>query len=379
MPRVRNSSPGNLHPSLHWLGVVTVLWCLTLPLAAQGAPAAWRLSTEPVLRLGGTGGSGPTEFANPYDAAFWGDRLVVLDGGTQSLRTFSLRDGRYLDTYGRKGAGPGEYSNAAYLQPLPGDSLFVSDLQQSRYTILDSAGRVARVISFATVWPGMRATPLGRQADGSVLAWVTRYDTGGPRGNQQIPATILRVSADGTHADSLRVLPFTTVQPMSFGGNRGWRVAFGAGQLYPAIGAEVAYFTSPTRYLVYALQPTRAWTTIEQPVPVRLSRPSDAEAIRQRAIEQGASPAAMAQVEMADTLPAIAVAKVSPGGRLFVLDARADATRQERGVTVFEAGKAVARFVVPVSLTLLAVSDTQVAFTELDPELPSILVYDLLH
>jgi hypothetical protein len=349
-------------------------------LAAQEHPPIWRLSPEPALRLGGPDATGPSEFSNPYDATFWGNRLVVLDGATQTLRIFSLRDGRYLATFGRKGAGPGEYSNAAYLQPLPGDSLFVSDLQQSRYTLLDSAGHVATVVSLAALRVGTRTTPLGRLADGSILAWATRFDAAAGPGPQPIRVTILRVSPDGRHADSLRVLPFTTVQPMNLGGGRGWRVVLGAGQLQPAVAPTKAYFNSPTRYLLYVLGAGNTWTTLEQPLPPRLSRPSDAEAIRKRAVDHGASPTLMATVGIADTLPAIAFAKLSPSGRLFVLDGQVDSVGQHRGVTVFSAGgKPEARFYFPSSLMLLAVSDSQVVLTEHDPdEAPSILVYDLV-
>lgn len=344
------------------------------PLLAQQTPAVWTLSPEPTLRLGGPDGMGPTEFAGPYDAAFWGDRLVVLDGATQSLRTFSLGDGRHRGTYGRKGAGPGEYTNAAYLQPFAGDSLFVSDIQQSRYTILDSTGRVARTISFATIWPGARATPLGRLADGSILAWASRFDAAVGPGSHQIFTTILRVTADGKRADSLRVLPFTSAQPVS----GGWRVTFGAGQLHAAVGGQAAYFNSPTKYLLYVLRQDGAWSTIEQSIPARLARPNDAVAIRQRAVAQGAAPALMAQVEMVDTLPAIVIAKLSPAGRLFVFDAPIDSARNRRGVTVYVAGKALARFFMPATLRILAVSDSQIAVTEHDPtDAPSILVYSV--
>lgn len=355
-----------------------LLLFLTVPASAQKTLPSWRLADAPTFILGGPTASGPTEFSTPYDGAFWGPRLVILDGATQSLRLFSARDGAYLTTYGRRGAGPGEYSNAAYIQPY-GDSVFISDIQQSRYTVLDSAGRVARVVSFAALRSGARTTPLGRLSDGSILAWAVQFQTATGAGLQPINATIFRVSPDGASADSLRALPFTTVQPMSFGGNRGWRVAFGAGQLQPAVGPDLVYFNSPTRYLLYVYSLTRGWSSLEQPVPVRLSRPKDADAIRKDAVEHGASPQLMAQVGMADTLAAIVFAKVTPTGRLFVIDAPVDSIRKRRGITVFATGHPIGRFYIPSGLVPLAFSDSLIALTERDPEdAPSIQVYRIL-
>lgn len=363
--------------SADYLGAFPLLLLLASPVLAQQTPPTWRLSPTPTLRLGGPNGSGATEFSNPYDGAFWGARLVVLDGATQSLRLFSLHDGSHVATYGRRGAGPGEFSNASYLQPF-GDSLFVSDMQQSRYTVLDSSGRVARVISFAALRPGSRTTPLGRLGDGSILAWAIQFQTATSTGLQPIGAMILRVSPDGVRSDSLRVLPFTTVQPMSFGGNRGWRVALGAGQLHPAIGPTGAYFNSPTKYLLYVYSAS-GWSTLEQPVAPRLSKAGEDEAIRRQAVDQGASPRLMAQVGMVDTLPAIAMAKVSPSGRLYVIDGPVDSLQQRRGITVFSGGKPVGRFYIPSGMMPLAMSDTQIAMTERDPEdSPTIQVYQIL-
>jgi hypothetical protein len=352
-----------------------LLLAVASPTLAQQAPPAWQLSASPTLTLGGPTASGPTEFSNPYDGAFWGSRLVILDGATQSLRVFSLRDGSHLATYGRKGAGPGEFSNAAYIQPF-GDSVFVSDIQQSRYTVFDSEGHVARVVSFAALRTGSRTTPLGRLADGSILAWAVQFQTATGSGLQPIPATIFRVSVDGTRADSLGTLPFTTVQPMSFGGNRGWRVAFGAGQLYPAIGPDLAYFTSPTRYLLYTYSVRNGWSSLEQAVPIRLSRPKDVEAIRKDAVDHGAAAQLMAQVGMVDTLPAIVLTKVAPSGRVFVVDAPIDSAQMRRGITVFAAGRPIGRFYIPAGLVPLAISDSLIALTERDPDdAPSIQVF----
>jgi len=339
-------------------------------LAQAPAPAIWRLSPAPVLILGGPDASGPTEFSNVYDATFWEGRLLLLDGATQTLRLFELPSGRHLRTFGHRGEGPGEFLNALHLQPLPGDSLFVSDLQASRFTIFDPQGRIERVVSLAVSVPGSRLTPLGRFLDGSILAWAPRFtDAAGP-GLHHIGATIYHVRPDGTHADSLRVLPFTTVQPMRVGPAQGWRVALGAGQLFPAVTDRVAYFSSPTTYTVHTFDPQAGtWGIIQADSPPRLGGSADAETRRNAAVRHGASPHFMAQVSGVDTLPALLRPFVSSNGWLWVAEAATDSATRTRGLAIYTAaGQLQARLRVPSGLQILAVSDTYLVAKNWEPE-----------
>lgn len=260
--------------------------------------------------------------------------------------------------------------NAAYLEPLPGDSLFVSDIQQSRYTVLDSAGGVARVVSVAALARGTRVTPLGMFSNGKVLAWAPRFaDLSGPA-LQHLTATIYLVDATGTQAESLAVLPFTIVQPMSFGGGQGWRAALGTGQMQPAITPHAAFLNSPTQDLVHVYRATSgAWLTISGSAPVRLGTPAVAERARKDAVDHGASPEYMARVPVADTLPAIHSPFVTAEGRLWLLEGAVDPVSQRRGMTTYDrTGRLDGRLMIPAGYYPIAVSESLMVFIDRETE-----------
>ena len=361
------------------------MWTLLLltllppPLQAQTAPPEWHLSALPVLRLGGDEGTGPTEFANPYAAAVLGHRLVVLDGASQVLRLFDLASGTYLGAVGRKGHGPGEFQNAAYLQPLPGESLFVADLVQSRFTIFDSAGHPVRTVSLAAVNAKAPMMPLGRFPDGTVLAWALRLDAITAAGVQPMAATMFRASADGSRADSLATLPFATVNSAPFGNGWGYGPLLGAGQMTVAFAGPVAFLNSPTTFTLHSYSPSIGWRTVQEDRPLRRGTGQLADSLRAAAVAHGASAAYMASVPMADTLPAIGHLLGTASGLLFVVEAWSTDKAGRRQITVYSSqGRAVAHFGYPAALRPLAASDEVLVFTERDPETaPSILLYAL--
>ena len=67
-----------------------------------------------------------------YVTEAYGTRIKVFDPA-----------GRFLRTIGRKGAGPGEFQDIGTIKVVGGDSLFVFDNGNLRYTVLDSAYAVA--------------------------------------------------------------------------------------------------------------------------------------------------------------------------------------------------------------------------------------------
>jgi hypothetical protein len=350
---------------------------LAASLPAQTAVPEWRLSASPLLRLGGEAATGPTEFANPYSATFLSDRLVVLDGQSQVLRVFRLVDGQFLRTIGRKGRGPGEFQNAAYLQPLPGDSLFVGDIQLNRYCLFDSAGHEARTVNLGQLLPRSRLTPVGRFSDGSIVAWAPRFEAITGAGVQPLTATIYRVSPDGSTADSLRTLPFAKVNSAPFQKGWGYRALVGAGQLSPAVSGSTAVFSSPTTFTLHRYSAGAAWQTIEELRPVRLGTGADGELLRAAAIAQGASANYMATVPVVDTLPAIHYLVPSPG-QLYVVEGAAPGATV-RSVAVYTAsGHRLARFALPGDFVLLAATDSLVAVTERNPaSAPTVQIYRL--
>lgn len=79
--------------------------------------------------------------------------------------------GRFLRVLGRRGAGPGEFQNAALVFGDRHDSTFVADWGTSRVTVFDAALRPVRAFSFPSV--ARAAVVLG---DGTLLANAVTAD-----------------------------------------------------------------------------------------------------------------------------------------------------------------------------------------------------------
>jgi hypothetical protein len=96
----------------------------------------------------------------PSSISVAGDRLVVTDKSAPFVHVLSARDGAHLLSFGRQGAGPGEFRNAAKVLPDPkGDgSFWIYDGSLNRF-------------SYFSVPPGAAAPRLGQ---------VYNLDPGGP-------------------------------------------------------------------------------------------------------------------------------------------------------------------------------------------------------
>lgn len=112
-------------------------------LPPQPGPA-YRLSPEPVVRLGAVQGSESEQFHRVRDAARLPDgRMAVLDAGNRNVRIFDP-SGRHALSFGRQGEGPGEFSFPYQLEFLPPDILMVWDLQTWRTSWFDLEGNLLR-------------------------------------------------------------------------------------------------------------------------------------------------------------------------------------------------------------------------------------------
>ncbi len=97
---------------------------------------------------------------------------MVVNGGTSELRVFDA-SGAYLDTWGGKGEGPGEFDDVFHIEPLPGDSVMVWALLDPDVTVFDPDGIFARGIPARrrlSDQPMDFVLPLAVTGDGSILA-----------------------------------------------------------------------------------------------------------------------------------------------------------------------------------------------------------------
>lgn len=130
----------------------------------------WTLAASPVLSIGPR--DGPAYVFSRIAAAtrLSDGSVVVAERADVHLRIFDST-GRYVRTVGRKGQGPGEFSDIGIMTRLPGDSLAVESL---RYTsIIAPDGQFVRQVRYGPFAPDLVPVPLvavlGRFPNGSAV------------------------------------------------------------------------------------------------------------------------------------------------------------------------------------------------------------------
>jgi sugar lactone lactonase YvrE len=97
------------------------------------------------LGKAGVSGSGPGLFDQPTDVVVSpAGEIFVTDshrGGTNNRVVKFAKDGRYLQEWGRKGSGPGEFSEPHTIAIDSRGRLFVGDRENNRIQIFDQQGR----------------------------------------------------------------------------------------------------------------------------------------------------------------------------------------------------------------------------------------------
>ncbi|HKS06054.1 MAG TPA: 6-bladed beta-propeller [Gemmatimonadaceae bacterium] len=132
-------------------GVVTIAVLMAnAPTLAAQQPAKWRLVEE--WRVGGEV-EGPHSFTDVRGLAVFADgRIVVLDAKDQKLHILGA-DGKPMRTVGRKGAGPGEMSDANGVLVSPRGEIIVNDPQgNNRFTLYSSSGDFVKTIPMTNLW-----------------------------------------------------------------------------------------------------------------------------------------------------------------------------------------------------------------------------------
>jgi hypothetical protein len=133
-------------------------------------------------------------------------RVVVADVQGVAISVFDST-GRFIESLGRRGQGPGEYSRLTSLLKTDGDTLAV--FEPRRLTIFTGGGAYVRTIAVPD-WPAGRVLPvvIARHRDGSWLS--TKSATTVLARRTQVfrgARAILHMDAAGTRADSVLSLP----------------------------------------------------------------------------------------------------------------------------------------------------------------------------
>jgi hypothetical protein len=163
----------------------------------------WRLSSEPVVRIGEVEGANEYLLVQAMSALRFDDgTIVVANAGTEELRFYD-GEGRYLRTAGRRGGGPGEFQNLVWIYRLGADTIVAWDDNPPRVAFINKNGTFGR-----SVRPEELGVLRGAFPDGSLLLaehhdWSQRPADGRIR----MPARAYRLDSQGMIADSLPVFP----------------------------------------------------------------------------------------------------------------------------------------------------------------------------
>jgi hypothetical protein len=166
---------------------------------AQTSLPQWKLGASPQVTIGGDG-SQRTEFLNV--SAMWqaanGD-IVVVNSGTSEARVFDAR-GRYLRSFGRKGAGPGEFDYIGWATHIADTAIFY-DGTARRITKVLLAER-PRIVGevMMTFAEGREVWVKGRLNDGRWMLQGLAMPDPRAEGLYRIPGYIGVISSRGTGA-----------------------------------------------------------------------------------------------------------------------------------------------------------------------------------
>ncbi|MEP6835400.1 MAG: 6-bladed beta-propeller [Gemmatimonas sp.] len=132
---------------------------------AQGA--AWKLSPDPVLRIGEDQTSA-TEFLRITGMTRTATgNIIIANSGTNELRVFSSA-GKFVKSFGRRGAGPGEFQSMRWVGKN-GDSVYLHDSQSMRISTFTVNGGFVTSKLIPSVMRGARIYPMARFSNGDFL------------------------------------------------------------------------------------------------------------------------------------------------------------------------------------------------------------------
>ena len=175
------------------------------PATVRGDSGCVAVDTVPALTIGGADAEGPYDLLRVFGALRLADGgVAVLNAGTSELRFFDSTV-RHSRTFGRAGAGPGEFRSPVGLLWFGRDTLMVHDITTKRITLLSPAGALLETIGLQGIFgPGL----LGRFDDGSFAYSVgSLYRPRAQTGRRRDPAYLVRASRDGAELDTLGSFP----------------------------------------------------------------------------------------------------------------------------------------------------------------------------
>jgi len=223
----------------------------TLP-AARG----WRVEARPMLEIGAshasTAGDSLYEFSRIMGVVRLADGRYAV--GVQAAHTIRFFDtnGRFVNSAGRNGDGPGEFRQILGLKTTAGDTLFVTDL--SEVELFTGRGQFIRQGASRRSQPGNFIWPNAVLVDGSYVGIDMNDRAIPPAGRSVRSVRMIRVSDDGRKADTIGTVQ---VADGTFDGRSTFPVepVFSPRRQVTSNGRQI-FTTWPTRYEIAELTPS---------------------------------------------------------------------------------------------------------------------------
>jgi hypothetical protein len=158
----------NLHAQAATMSVRDSAGIRMVTHARSASPhSTWRIAPKPILEIGGTASAGPTLFDDIWGAARTPrGEIIVSDNATQQLRMFDST-GKHLRSFGRRGQGPGEFSQIKRVH-VRGDSVLALDTNRGT-AVFTLDGKLVRQRQHPSFGAYRAVDAWGVLGDGSVL------------------------------------------------------------------------------------------------------------------------------------------------------------------------------------------------------------------
>lgn len=296
----------------------------------------WKVSSDPVVRLGGVEATGEDQFTKVE----WATRLsngeiLVLEQQSAELRFFD-RSGTHLRTVGRRGDGPGEFSNRPLkLSRGRGDTVFVLDWPRTGIMIFSPDGQFLRsekmdyMHASRGLGAGLCPDDVPIFPDGSVLGCMPlqlRMLTDAPSIAEQKrrQRALVRVVADLEKADTLGDMSTSEYYDIQLGDMIAIvRHPFGS-RSFVAVGGDpvLVYVANNPQYTIEVWSPGGGLERVVERDGARLAATDELKAIAWSELSPTLRPEyhepIKAVLPVPDSIPAIYGLAAGPGGELWV-------------------------------------------------------------
>lgn len=316
---------------------------LTYP-GTGGPRLAWSFDT--VAIIGEAFGTEEYQFDRVTAAGLAGDaegNVYVLDPAGSRVLKYGP-DGRYLASWGREGGGPAELGRPVALALGPGDTLWVADSRNRRYTGFPIHGGEPRTVridgSLGNPTGGLTVRehgflqsytppPLSRlqQVIGRARSGIDL-----PEPERRIPLRFLSLTGESVATPWLAPEPPMRLVTVSGGVTIGVRRAFRPRFRWAQLSDGTVVVSDTAEYVLHLVRPDGARVrSFGRDLPARAVTEADREAERERLISQGGSIAASA-LELAGAM----IARGGGSGRAPSLLSRSELAEEEARAMEFE-------------------------------------------